>query len=316
MTLIILIGFTVLKEDDNPNIVIVLKRLDSEYWRIFESGSKKAFDDFNVTGKVIAPDSMYPITKQQNMLKNVLKQNPPDALIVAPTHPTMVIPVLKEYKEKNIPVLIADTDVKWQDKITYIGTDNFELGKKAGSLLASMLYPGEQVAIIGSSLSDTITSQRINGAKESFENAGVQNVTEQQGYNEGKIHSVMEDILQTYPDIKGVVATNDELALDALKVIEKKGLIIPVIGVDGTTKMLKNIKEEKLDAMVTQNPYDMGYLSVEKALKAINGEPVDKRIDTGIDIITQDNVNDKFNFIVEALHLREGVFKRFLTKLL
>jgi ribose transport system substrate-binding protein len=306
---IALIGF-ILKEDDNPTVVIVLKRFDSEYWRIFASGAERAFDEFNVNGEVIAPNSIYPATLQLNLLENVLNQNSPDALIVAPTHPDRVIPILKKYKEQNIPVVITDTDVKWEDKITYIGTDNLELGEKAGALLASSLYPGEKVAIISGFLSEKITNQRITGAKISLETAGIKIVSEQQGYdNDGKIKPVMEDILQTYPDIKGIVATNDQLASAALKVIEKKGLIIPVIGVDGTTDMLEKIEKGKLDAMVAQNPYDMGYLSVENALNAINGETVNKRIDSGIDIITIDNAKDRFDFITKALQKREGVFK-------
>jgi ribose transport system substrate-binding protein len=73
-----------LKEDNKPKVIIVVQRLDLEYWKIFESGAKKAFHDFDIDGKVLAPNSIYPISNQLNMLKKVLNQQP-DALIVALT---------------------------------------------------------------------------------------------------------------------------------------------------------------------------------------------------------------------------------------
>ncbi|MFB9758526.1 sugar ABC transporter substrate-binding protein [Ectobacillus funiculus] len=292
------------KEDDRPKVVVVLKTLDKEYWRIFKAGTEKAFHDFDIDGKVIAPDSAYPITKQLNMLKAVVKENP-DALIVTPSNPSLTIPVLEEFKQKNIPVLLADTDFKWTDKTAYIGTDNLELGKKAGALLGSMLQPGDQVALIGGNSDDPVFNDRIKGAKQTLEDAGIEIAAEQSGYDDtGHVKSVMENILQTYPDIKGVIAVNDLIALDALKIIEKQGTKIPVIGADGITEMVKYIEKGILDATVAQNPYDMGYLSVKQALKAIKGEAVEKRIDSGIDLITQDNAKDKLDFLANAVNLR------------
>ncbi|GAA3313477.1 hypothetical protein GCM10020331_003700 [Ectobacillus funiculus] len=114
----------------------------------------------------------------------------------------------------------------------------------------------------------------------------------------------MESILQTYPNIKGVVATSDRLALEALKkTIEKDALQIPVIGTDGTIEMTKFIKTGKISATTAQNPYDMGYQSVEQAQKAIKGGNVaKKRIDTGIDLITKDNAKERLNFLKDVLH--------------
>ncbi|MGM0877506.1 MAG: sugar ABC transporter substrate-binding protein [Bacillota bacterium] len=294
-----LIGFGVIfhKEDDKPKVVIVVKAFDKDYWGIFEAGAEKAFADFNIDGKVIAPDSEYPPTKQNNILKNVLGQNP-DALIVALVEPSTSIPILMEYQKKNIPVLLADTEAEWKDQTAYIGTDHPTLGKMAGALLGSMLQPGDQVALISGTVFGSIMSDRIKGAREALEAAGIEIATEQQGYDEfGNMKSVMENILQTYPDIKGVFATTDILALAALKVIEEKWLKIPVIGTDGTINMVEIIESGRLSATVSQNPYDIGYLSVHQALKAIKGEAVEKRIDSGVDIIIQDNAQEKLDFL-------------------
>ena len=82
--------------------------------------------------------------------------------------------------------------------------------------------------------------------------------------------------MQEHPDLKGVVATSDYIALPALNVIEKQGLKMPVIGADGITEMLELVEKGTLSSAVVQNPYDMGYLSVQTALKVINGEKVNE----------------------------------------
>ncbi|CAM4383398.1 sugar ABC transporter substrate-binding protein [Paenibacillus alkaliterrae] len=303
--LFVLIGLTVksLWGNERTKVFVVLEGLDSEYWKIVESGAKKAFNDLNIDGKVLTPDSIIP-TKEK-LLKNVLQQNP-DALIVTPHNPSPIIPILTEYKENNIPVLFLDTEADWNDKTSYIGTDNPALGKKAGELLGSMLQPGDKIALIGGTSQNA--DERIKGAKETLEAAGIITVTEQFDHVDdiAEVRSVMSNILnmkmnQTNSDIKGVFATFDTLALKVLQITEEKGLKIPVVGADGSMDMVKAIEAETLTATVTQNPYDMGYLSVEHALKAIKGETVEKTIDSGIDIITKDNAKEKLDFLEQIL---------------
>lgn len=316
--LTVLIGFIVhfLKEDEKLKVVVVAKSLDLEYWRIFESGAKKAFNDFDIDGQVIAPDSIYPITNEADTLKKVLRQHP-DALIVTPMHPSVTIPVLMEYKKNNIPVLFAGRDADWKDKVTYIGTDHFKLGIMAGELLGSMLQPGDQVAIIHGTLKDPAEVERLKGAKEVLGKAGIEIAAEQLGEDRfGKTISVIENILQNHPDIQGVLATDDLIALNVLKTAEKEGLIIPIVGTDGITEMLETVDAGKLSATVTQNPYDMGYLSVEQAIKAVKGEYIPGRIDSGVDILTQDNAKDRLAFLNNILYSRVEKFKHFLYELL
>lgn len=290
------------KKEDKPKIIVVTQRLDFEYWQLVESGAKRAFRDFNIDGEVLAPESLYPITNQPNLLKKVLKQKP-DALIVAPTDTSIISPVLKEYKEQKIPVLLVTRDMDWEHKTAYIGTDDIRLGKMAGMLLGSMLHPGDQVALILGRLDDPVMIDRKNGAKKVLKDIGIEIVTEQVGYDHyGDPKPVMENILQSYPNLKGVFAFSDRIALEAQKTIDQKGLKIPVIGADGITDIVEFIEEEKVDATIAQNPYDVGYLSVQQAQKVIRGEKIEKRTDIGIDIITTDNAKMRLDFLKEVLN--------------
>ncbi len=290
-----------LAKDNKPKVVVVVKTLNTEYWKILKSGAEKAFEDFNIDGQVIATDYESQITEQVHILKDVLKQKP-DALIVALTQPSSAISVLKEYKENNIPVLFVDTESDWNGKTSFIGTDNYKLGEKSGELLASMLQPGDQVAIIHTVVTNPDMVARQNGARKALENAGVKVVAVQSADNEvGEVKVTMEQVLQVSPDIKGIFAATDRIAISTLKELKEKKINIPVVGTDGTTEMVKSVEDGTLSATIAQNPYDMGYISVEKAMKAVKGVPVAKRFDSGVSIVIKGEAEERIDFLKTIL---------------
>lgn len=189
--------------------------------------------------------------------------------------------ILQKFVEKKIPVLLIDTDILLEHKTAYIGTDNLELGRNAGELLASGLQPGDEVALITAGpLSSTVLGARIQGAILSLEDAGIK-IAEKKAEVPNEpvpIRKEMTTILQNHPDVKGVFATTDIMALNTLEVIKKQGHKMPIIGADGIIKMVESIEDGTLTATVAQNPYDMGYISVETALKVIKGEDVKRNL--------------------------------------
>lgn len=282
--------------DEKPKVTVVLKDLNTEYGRIVEAGLRKGFHDFGIEGKVVAPTSVS-FFEQVDLLESVLIEKP-DLLIISAMYPEYSIPTLEKFIEQDIPVFLLGTDYRWDNKTTYIGTDNVALGRTAGLLLGSHLQPGNEVAIIGLDLYSQDASKRIQGAKRSLEAVGIKIIAERVNvYSEpSRVKAEIETIIEKHPKIKGIMATDDELALIAFDVIEKHGLKMPIIGADGISDMIKLIKEEDLPGTVAQNPYDMGYLSIVTAKKVLNGENVEKHIDSGIDIIIKGNVKQRLDF--------------------
>ncbi|OIJ19137.1 hypothetical protein BKP45_14305 [Anaerobacillus alkalidiazotrophicus] len=284
-----------------PKIVVVLKELDSNpYWYIVKAGAEKGFEDFNIDGLVFAPSNEYKIEEQENLLESLLKQNP-DALIVSPIEES-IISLLKKFNEKNIPVLLIDTDDPWENKTSYIGTNNFDLGKLGGALLGTQLQPGDKVALITGDIEQVVIGDRIVGAKTSLEAAGITTILKTDVPNNPlQAKSEMENLLDKHPDINGVYATTDILAIASHEIINKNGYNKPVIGADGIVEMIKLIENETLSGTVAQNPYDMGYLSVETAVRAIKGENVEMYVDSGVDIIVRGNATHRKDFIKKIL---------------
>ncbi|HWO98315.1 MAG TPA: sugar ABC transporter substrate-binding protein, partial [Bacillus sp. (in: firmicutes)] len=220
LAVILLVGIVVMipKEEDQPKVAVVLKTGSEQYWKMVEMGARKAFQDFGIDGEIVVAPLEYNEYEQQqlNMLKRALNKNP-DALIVAPNEAS-AIPILEEYTKKSIPVLMVDTDIGWDKQEAFIGTDNSILGEKSAELLISMLQPGDKVVILGGSAYDPVVIERIKGAKQSFKAAGIKVLVER--YDIGKLDlskSAMETVLETTPEIDGVFASSDEVALGALK---------------------------------------------------------------------------------------------------
>ncbi|WP_052427507.1 sugar ABC transporter substrate-binding protein [Neobacillus niacini] len=296
---VIVLGFiSVTLADKKPTVVVVLKEGESEYWKIMKAGIEKGFKDFDIDGKVIFP-SESTTQEQADLLKKTYKEKP-DVIIAAPIS-SYVGPTIETFTD--IPILLVNNEIPMKNKTAYIGTNNLDLGKKAGAFLASQLQPGNKIAILGGDLSNSVFRERIEGAKISLQNAGIKIAYVKTGIpNDPKtIQSVITKLMRDQPDIKGVVTTHDRIALPVVKELEEQGLMIPVIGPDGLTEMLKLIADGTIPGTMAQNPYDMGYLSVETAMKVINGENVETFVDSGVDIIIKENAQDRLNFYKKIL---------------
>lgn len=278
---------------NKPTVVVVLKGTDSQYWKIMKAGLEKGFKDFGIDGKIVIPSEATP-KKQVELLKKTYSEKP-DMIITAP-HSKSVYPTLKTFTD--IPILLVDTDLPLKNKTAYIGTDNTDLGKKAGAFLASQLQPGDKVAIIGGGLNFPVFMERVKGAAFSLQKAGIEIVATKTGISDDPkdVQKAVSMVLRDQPDIKGVVTTHDGIALPVIKEFEKQGLFIPVIGPDGLSDMLQLIADGTLPGTVAQNPYDMGYLSVETAMKVLKGENVEAFVNSGVDIIIQENAQQRLDF--------------------
>ncbi|XJZ26708.1 sugar ABC transporter substrate-binding protein [Bacillota bacterium Lsc_1132] len=281
----------------NKSVSVVLKTLSSPYWQYVQAGAEAAGKKLGVSVKVVGPSAESQVMEQVNMIQDQLSQSP-GALVVSPSQPDTVVPVLKTAVKQKVPVLLIDTDAKLDGKTTFIGTDNSTAGKEAGKLLGSMLNKGDKVVLIAGALGNPATDDRIKGAKDELIKEGMQVVAEQPADSDkSKAMSVMENILQKNSDVKGVFAANDDMALGALRAIEAKKIDIKVIGTDGTEEAVKSIIEGHLAGTIAQSPYNMGYQGVENALKVMEGKKISNRIDSGIDIITKDNAQKQLDFL-------------------
>lgn len=277
-------------------IVIVTKALDSEFWQTLKSGAEEAArQHLDVELSVLAPEREINIDQQVSILEDqILKKV--SALAVVPGGIAEVTPVLDKAKAAGIPVLIVDNDTPWPGKLCYIGTDNRVGGKLAGDYLVKILGGHGKVAIIRGVLGVVSHDDRVAGFQEAIAQApGIQLVTIQPANSERALGlTVMENLLTSHPDLNAVFATNDQMALGAMEGVAAQHLSgkIFVVGFDAGKEAVRAVKSGTVSAVIAQYPANMGKQAVEAAIKAIQGQPVPKVIDTGTALVTKENADD------------------------
>jgi ribose transport system substrate-binding protein len=280
-------------------VACVLKTLSSQYWKIVAAGAKDAAAKNNVELLLAGPPSEDDVEQQINMIEDAIVKRPA-ALLVAPSQPPTVIPSLEKARKLGIPVILVDTDAAWPPKATFIGTTNVNAGKQGGQYLSTILSKGDKVVLIDGAPGNPACGDRVKGAEQALKSAGMIIAAVQPGYSDrDKAMTVMQNILQAQPDVKAVFAANDEMALGALRALQQAGKKVPVIGTDGIADAAKSILAGELAGTVAQQPYDMGRLAVEAAVKLAQGQKVEPRVDSGTKMITRQNAQAQLEFLAK-----------------
>jgi ribose transport system substrate-binding protein len=280
-------------------VACILKTLSSQYWKIVAAGAKDAAAKNNVDLMLAGPPSEDDVEQQVNMIEDALTKKPA-VLLLAASQPPTVIPVLEKAKKAGIPVVLLDTDVEWPSKATFIGTTNLTAGKQGGQFLSGILQKGDKVVLIDGAPGNPACNDRIKGASEVLKAAGITIAATQPGYSDrDKAMTVMQNILQAQPDVKAVFAANDEMALGSVRALQQASKKVSVVGFDGIADAAKAVLAGDMVATVAQQPYDMGKIGVETALKLVKKQPVEKRIDSGTKMITKANAQGQLDFLAK-----------------
>lgn len=284
------------EESKKLTIAVIPKALDSEFWLDLKKGAEKAAQENNVELIVLAPDKESNVEQQFRIIEDMI-QRKVDALLVAPCDSSGVVPFIEKANESNIPVFTIDTNADGGKIVSFIGTDNFLGGKLAGERVIKLLNGKGKVGLILGVPGQQTMRDRADGFKEALKAAPkIELVAEQPANSERALAmTVMENILQAHPDINAVFAASTLMAMGALEAVEAAGKLgqVKVIGFDSQKESLEAIKAGKLDSLVAQNPFNMGYLGVKAAVDYLNGKEVPNRIDTGTELVTIENV-DKY----------------------
>jgi ribose transport system substrate-binding protein len=154
---------------------------------------------------------------------------------------------------------------------------------------------GGKVAILQGIITQSTGQARADGAKAAVTGCGLNLVAETPAeWDKAKGQAATEDILTQHPDLAGLFGSNDNMALGAVEAIKAANLSdqIVVVGFDANPDAAAAIVAGDMEASIAQNPTNMGKFGVESLLKLINGETLEPVIDTGTELVTEENAAD------------------------
>ena len=279
-------------------VALVAKAMDSEFWQNVKQGAEEAagqFDDVKLA--VLAPTREINIDQQVNILEDQIIKRV-SAISVAPCGSAEIIPMLEKAYSKDIPVISFGSDIEWDKKTSFVGTDNRLGGKLAGEYIVNALKGKGKIAVIRGILGIHDHEERVGGFLDVVKSEkGIEIVALQPANSERDLAlSVMENILTSNPNLDAVFITSDQMALGALEAVEEHQLSgkLIIVGFDGGREAIQAVRDGRLTAEVAQNPYNIGRQAFLAAYRAAKDEAVDKRIDTGTELIYKSNVDEFF----------------------
>lgn len=280
--------------DKQPQILVVFKTADNsvEFWQSVRSGIDQAVKEFDVSLEIKSSRSESDISGQIQILENAIKAKP-DAIVLAAADYEALVPVVKKIKEAGITLITIDSGLNSNLPESQIATDNIQAGRKLGQALSEMAAPGDRIAII-TPVKPAIAIEREEGIKQGLSgNLGYRiDDTYVVGPSLEKACEITREILTKNPDIGGIAGLNDMATLGAAKVIKEMQLNgkVKLVGFDCSLDEIKLIQEGVIQATIVQKPFNMGYLGIKTAVQALKGKKFDKKIDTGYQIITKENM--------------------------
>jgi ribose transport system substrate-binding protein len=221
----------------------------------------------------------------------------PDAILIAPTDKTALIAPIRKAIAAGIPVATVDTFIRTPIAFTNISSDNIAGGVTAAKALAQAI--GKKGTVAGLSVNPGIstTDQRKAGFEKQIKTyPGIKYVgTQFDNDDQTKAAQITSGLLQRYSDLSGIFAMNvisGNGATTAVKQAGKSGEV-KLVEFDAEPLQVQALKAGTIDALVAQDPYDIGRMGVELAVKYINGQRagIKKHYGTGSAIITKANVN-------------------------
>ncbi|MGW3424448.1 ABC transporter permease/substrate-binding protein [Streptomyces phaeochromogenes] len=276
----------------NPKVGLSLSTLNNPFFVQIKEGAqaeaKKLGADLTVT------DAQNDASQQANQLQNFTSEGV-DSIIVNPVDSDAAGPSVRSANKSDIPVVGVDRGVNKAETAALVASDNVEGGKLGAKALAEKLGGKGKIVILQGLAGTSASRERGAGFAEGLKAYPDIDVVAKQpaDFDRTKGLDVMTNLLQAHPDVQGVFAENDEMALGAVKALgSKAGKSVQVIGFDGTPDGLKAVKEGTMYASVAQQPKELGRIAVENALRAADDKEVEKTVKVPVKVVTSKNVDE------------------------
>jgi ribose transport system substrate-binding protein len=278
-------------------IAVIVKTVNSTFWQNVQKGADaaiKGVDGHTMTFQ--GPASESAIADQVNMVENAINRNVV-GIVLAPSDPDALVPAVKKAWEARIPVVIVDSQLAEgaeQYYQSFLSTDNKKAGELAAQALIDRVGTEGKIAIMSYVAGAGSEIGRVGGFSDYIKaNSKLEIVGP--FYSQSQMATALNqttDVLAANADLKGIFGANEPTAIGvgrALAQAGKAGSVV-AIGFDGNEDLQNFVKDGTLAGIAVQGSYQMGELGVQTLAKILNKETAEKFVDTGVVLVTKDNI--------------------------
>lgn len=233
-------------------------------------------------------------TRQVNDLEDLYAQGVA-GLLIFPGDSVMVgEPIVNLYNEAKLPVVVTDIGVRKGDITSLVITDNLAGGMLAAEKMAEIVPAGAKVITLDYAPTNDNAQLRQKGFEDRAAELGLTVLPEAamppaMTLDNGR--NVMEDLLVSEPDIAGVFSFNQVVMQGAYAALEGAGRVgeVKLVGFDLDPVSWQMVKDGKIDGLVVQDPYAMGFTGLNQVMAAITGGETTEFIGLDTRLLTMEN---------------------------
>jgi len=215
------------------------------------------------------------------------------AIVLAPLDDTALVPAVTEATQEKIPVVIIDSDIKWDGRVSFVATDNYKGGELAAKWLGELLGEKGNVIVLRYQEGSASTAEReagfIDTMKKSFPKVELVSSNQYGGATTESAYKTSENLLVKHKQVDGVFCPNESTTFGMLRALQdgKRAGQVKFVGFDASAKLIEALEKDEIHGLVLQNPFRMGELGVRAAIDKLDGKATEARIDTGATIATR-----------------------------
>ncbi len=311
------------KSRDKYRIAVIPKGTTHIFWKSIHAGAVKAeqeLQDLGVEVIWIGPLKEDDRESQIKVVENFITRGV-SGIVLAPLDDMALCMPVRDAVNNGIPVVIIDSGLKSEDYVSFVATDNYIGGSKGGEHLAKILDGKGKVIMLRYQEGSASTMKREQGfldvLKEKYPEIEVVSANQYGGATTESAYLASQNLLAPLRTadggltIDGIFCPNESTAFAMLLALQDSGLAgkVKYVGFDSSERLVKGLETGEIHGLVLQDPINMGYLGVKTMVKHLQGEKVDKRIDTGSVVATPENMNDP-----EMKKLLEPDYKKWLKE--
>ncbi len=283
-------------------IAVIPKGTSHTFWKAIHAGAVKASQELGVEviwkGPAREDDRDAQIAEVENFVSRGVS-----GIVLAPSDDKALRLPVTDAMRAGIPVVIIDSGLDSKDYVSFVATDNYKGGRLAGERMVVKLGGKGKVVLLRYMEGSASTMERERGFLDVLaENPGIELASANQyaGATAETAYQASENLLARFKSpeggltVDGIYCPNESSSFGMLRALQDSGLAgkVTLIGFDASEQMVRALENGEFDALVLQDPLNMAYLGVKTMVSHIRGEEVPPIIDTGVTLVTRDNMSD------------------------
>lgn len=266
----------------------------NDFWTSVISGCRMAAEEYESELEIMAPDKEENVEEQNRLLRAAIEKKP-DAILFSPSSMNASDELLKEAKDKGIRITYIDSYTKEDLQDLTVATDNVNAGRMMGEYARTLLDEDSKIAIVSHVKGVSTAVEREQGFREGLGDYA-ENIVETVYCNSlyEKSYELAQKLMEKYPDLEMIAGMNEYSAVGVGRAVSDAGVKdrIDVVGVDCSQEAINLMEMGVYKGIIVQKAFRMGYIGVEETIHMLNGDAVEKNIDSGCELVTPENMYD------------------------